>query len=250
MHKARAILHNGASWRTTAVARDIFHRIASTKSEAVLRRSAGLARDVLHRVAPPRSEAVLLRVDLRDPQNRVGPADASGALRLARFDDRTLEDLTVRARRTDPAVPGRLRIRLHQKAEGYVAYDGTQAIGCAFHIRGTHDPAHVVHPDLRWLGLRPTSNERYVFDLYVHPDHMEVGTALLRTAQEAYHRAGIERAYGYVYAHDETVHRWFQAAGWTELGRVRERRFTDRLALIDGTLYWRSGTARRPIWSR
>ena len=228
LHKARALLGDGGSWRKTAAT----------------------AREVLHRVAAPTHEAVLLQVDLTDRRNRIGPTDADAGVRLARFDDRTLEDLTARTRQAEPAVPRRLRARRQQKVEGYAAYVTGQAVGSVFHVRGAHDPMRIVHPDLRWLGLRPTSDERYVFDYHVHPAHRTVGAAFLRAVHEALYRAGTQRAYGYVYARDEETQTLFQTTGWTEVGRVRERRLGSKVALVDGTFYWLNGTTRRPMWNR
>ena len=224
--------------------------LAQLRSEGPSRTGARIAKEALHWIALRPGEAILLRVDLTAAGNRLPPLGEKDGLRLAPFEERTLEDLTVALKEVDPEVPHRLRTRLDQKTPGYVAYLNRRAIGFVFYVRGAHDPARIVHPDLRWLGLRPNSEELYVFDGYIHPDNRRIGTPFLRAVQDAQGQAGFRHAYGYVDSDAESTLERYQMAGWREIGRVQEHRFAGRLAVVDGTLYWLNPTSRRPIWSR
>lgn len=189
-------------------------------------------------------EAILLAVDLTDPKNRLRPKDQGMPISPlgAEVGGALLEVLS----RDAPAEVERVRTRIRQAVPGLVAWDQGVPIGYVFWVPGSHGAAPI-HPDLPWLGLRPATDEVYLFDYFLTERARGKGALFVRATQERHFQLGYRRAYGYVYA-DNTPALWlYRTTGWKEIGRVKERRYLEKVVLVDGRPYWMEAHHRWPL---
>lgn len=195
-------------------------------------------------------EAICLKVDLDDPKNRLRPRDLEDPVRLLPFDRAVLPRLLDTLEVHDPALVERVRKRYLEGMLGFVAEHHGELVGYVFYTPGSNDPERVVHPDLEWLGARPTADEVYAFDYYVREDARGIGARFVRAVQEEQHQLGYAASYGYVYASNRPALWLYRTTGWKEAGRVSETRVLGKLALVDGRPFWMHPYSRSPLFPR
>lgn len=194
--------------------------------------------------------AICLRVDLDEPKNHLRPRDLEDPVELLPFDavvlPRLLDMLQVHA----PELVERVRKRYLEGMQGFVAQHAGEPIGYVFYTPGSDDPERIVHPDLSWLPIRPSAREVYAFDYFLREDARGRGASFVRAVQQEQAALGYRASYGYVYAHNRPALWLYRTTGWKESARVPETRVFNKLALVDGRIYWMHAHSRARLVPR
>jgi GNAT superfamily N-acetyltransferase len=205
------------------------------------------ARDALRSRLVEDRTALVLRVDLTDPRHHVRPQDRATELFLEPFDARTLPRVIAVVARHEPWRVELVRQRYFEGSRGFVAVHRGDVVGYVLWVEGSDHPQRVVHSDLSWLGARPGRGELYVFDYFVLERARGLGSTFARLVQQRHAKMGFTAAYGWVLASNRAALWLYRTTGWTEVGRVVERRWLGRVARIDDAVYWLGPRSRRPI---
>lgn len=198
-------------------------------------------------VVDPSREAICLRVDLDDPKNHPKPRDHEDPVEVLPFDRQTLPLLLDMLQLHAPEQMERVRKRYLEGMLGFVARHAGELIGYVFYTPGSNDPERLVHPDLVWLPIRPTADEVYAFDYFLREDARGRGATFVRAVQQEQHLMGYTASYGYVYAHNRPALWLYRTTGWKEAARVGEKRILNKLAVVEGRIYWMHPHSRSPI---
>jgi hypothetical protein len=192
-------------------------------------------------IEPPRT-LILLRVDLTEAKHRLRDRERTqmkeGDLRIVPLDRRSAPRLIEMLAADAPQRIASVRLRTSQGVGGFVLEKSGAPIGYVFWGAGATDPRRVVHPDLRWLPLRPTADEVYVFDYFIADRALGAGNVFVRAVQEEHATLGYKAAYGYVYSNNRAALWLYRTTGWVETGRLVEHLYLSRLSLIGDDLYW------------
>lgn len=193
------------------------------------------------------SEAICLKVDLTNPKNHLRPRDLKDPGEILPFDRDSLPELLDMLRSHAPEQVQRVKKRYLEGMMGFVCKYAGEVIGYVFYTPGTNDPERWVHPDLNWLPIRPTADEVYAFDYYIREDARGRGATFVRAVQQEQAAMGYTASFGYVYAHNRPALWLYRTTGWKEAARVGEKRILNKLALVDGRVFWMHPHSRSPI---
>lgn len=201
-------------------------------------------------VVDPSREALCLKVDLTETKNHLRPRDLQDPVQVLPFDRDTLPQLLEMLQTHAPDQVERVRKRYLEGMLGFVAKHAGEFVGYVFYTPGSNDPERLVHPDLVWLPIRPTADEVYAFDYFVREDARGRGATFVRAVQQEQAAMGYTASYGYVYSHNRPALWLYRTTGWKEAARVGEKRILNKLAVVEGRVFWMYPHSRSPITAR
>jgi ribosomal protein S18 acetylase RimI-like enzyme len=115
-------------------------------------------------------------------------------------------------------------------AKGYGSFAvirNMEVLGDVWYVHNDYSMKNCKHPDLKWLGLRLTPKEVYMFDMYTDPNKRGKGLVnyLFSCCLQELKKRGFQKVYGY-YEVDNLPALWMhRTMGFKENQRIKLKKF-------------------------
>jgi GNAT superfamily N-acetyltransferase len=130
----------------------------------------------------------------------------------------------------DKRHPNRRQKAAYYLSKGYRGFalvKENEVLGDMWYVGTRTDNKGILHPDMKWLGIRCGANEAYAFDMYLYPEKRgkNMATLLQNGTLHEMKKDGFKIAFGY-YSANYTPALWMhRMLRWKELRRIKVSRF-------------------------
>jgi hypothetical protein len=116
---------------------------------------------------------------------------------------------------------------LNKGYRGFALVRGNEVLGDMWYVGALTGHKEILHPDMKWLGIRCGANEAYAFDMYLYPEKRGKNMAILLQNGTLHEmkKDGFKIAFGYYLVKNTPalwVHRMLR---WKELRTIKLSRF-------------------------